>query len=109
MQNPSTPPGTRAPTRESLVANGRSWANRALEVTAKIQPPERTEECDIGCATATYNLGEFAEMMGDLGLAQRKFDEAKSLAGAVGFRQGVEVAEAALERLRTKTERQMPA
>jgi hypothetical protein len=43
-----------------------------LAVAAKIKPPERDDECDLGCAVATHNLGEFAEMDGDIAEARRK-------------------------------------
>jgi hypothetical protein len=44
-------------------------------VATEISPPDRTEECDIGCAVATHNLGEFAEMDGDIREARRRFEE----------------------------------
>jgi len=74
-----------------------------MAIAAKIQPPERNEECDVGCAVATHNLGEFAEMDGDLAEARRRYEEAKELAQAVGFPEGVANAAAALQRLGSKT------
>lgn len=82
-----------------MVNSAREWARKALEVAAKIQPPDRTEECDEGCAVATHNLGEFAEMDGDIAEARKKYEEAKSLAKVIRFSEGVKNAEAALKRL----------
>jgi hypothetical protein len=48
---------------------------------------------------ATHNLGEFLEMEGRLEEAQRKYDEAASLAKAVGFADGREHAREALRRI----------
>ena len=53
----------------------------------------------MGCAVATHNLGEFAEMDGDIAEARRKFEEAKSLSKAIGFQEGVINSEDALRRL----------
>ena len=71
-------------------------------MAAKVTPPERTEECDVGCAVATHNLGEFAEMDGDIREARRKFEEAKALAKAIGFQDGVVMSEKALKRVNGK-------
>ncbi|TVY83103.1 TPR repeat-containing protein P27G11.02 [Lachnellula suecica] len=86
-------------TRAQLVSNASLWAEKAIAVSTNIAPPERTEECDISCAVATHNLGEFAEMLGDVKGAMQKFNEAKSLARAVGFQEGVINSEKALKRL----------
>lgn len=85
-QQPSGP----AATRESMIQNGATWAHKALEVASTIQPPERDEECDMGCAVATHNLGEFAEMLGQKGEAAKRYREAISIARAIGFQEGVE-------------------
>jgi hypothetical protein len=99
QQDPPSTPGQAPVSRPALVANAREWAKKALAVAAKIQPPERTEECDVGCAVATHNLGEFAEMDGDIAEARRRYQEAKSLAQVVGFQEGVTNADTALNRL----------
>lgn len=80
-----------APTRESLVQNAQAWSQKALEIAAAIAPPERTEECDVGCAVATHNLGEFAEMTGLKDEARKRYGEAMGLARAIGFAEGVEM------------------
>lgn len=84
------------------MSNARAWSEKAIAVAATITPPERTEECDTSCAVATYNLGSFAEWSGDAALARKKFVEAKSLATAIGFVEGVAQAEEGLERLDRK-------
>ena len=100
QQNPPATPGQPAVSRPALVSNARAWAQKSLAVASKITPPERTEECDLGCAVATHNLGEFAEMDGDIEEARRRFEEAKGLAKAIGFQEGVINSEEALRRLR---------
>lgn len=85
--------------REALVANARVWANKAIAISSKLAPPERTEECDIGCAVATHNLGEFAEMIGDFKEARKRFEEARGLSKGLWFKEGIENAEAGLKRL----------
>ena len=48
---------------------------------------------------AIHNLGEFAEMDGDIAEARRRYEEAKGLSQAIGFRDGVERAEEGLGRV----------
>ena len=99
QQDPPPTPGQPPISRSALVGNAREWANKALEVAANIYPPERNEECDVGCAVATHNLGEFAEMDGNIAEARRKYLEARGLAQVIGFQEGVANADAALRRL----------
>ncbi|KAL3424272.1 TPR domain-containing protein [Phlyctema vagabunda] len=99
QQLPPSTPGQAPPSRSALVSNARAWAEKAIAVAAKITPPERTEECDVGCAVATHNLGEFAEMDGDIREARKRYQEARALAKSIGFEDGVENAKAALDRL----------
>ena len=54
----------------------------------------------MGCAVALHNLGEFAEMNGNMAEAGKKYREAVSLAKAVGFLEGVENSEARLSQLK---------
>ena len=93
--SPSTPP----PSRVALVDNARAWAQKALQVAAALKPPERTEECDVGCAVATHNLAEFAEMDGDLAEARKRYEEAKALSRAIGFDEGLTRADEGLRRI----------
>jgi hypothetical protein len=102
QQDPPRTAGQPAASRSALVGNARAWAGKAIEVATKIAPPERTEECDVACAVATHNLGEFAEMDGDIVAARLKYEEAKGLAKAIGFQEGISSAETALQRIAKK-------
>lgn len=87
-------------TRQQLISDSATkWAQKALKVSENIKPPDRTEECDTGCAVAMYNLAEFAEMLNDRGLAKQRFEEARSLAKGLGLEEGVTRAEEGLRRL----------
>jgi len=92
-------PSSSVAARETLIESAKVWAQKALEVAAAIKPPERNEECDIGCAVALHNLGEFAEMSKDFVEAKRKYKEAVSLAKAVGFAEGVQHSSERLRKL----------
>lgn len=83
-----------------MVDQAREWANKAIARAATITPPDRNEECDTGCAVATHNLGEFYEMEGRLKEARMKYDEAFSLAKAIGFAEGKTNAKAGLARIK---------
>lgn len=85
--------------REATLDAAQAWAEKAVKLASQIKPPERNEECDMGCAVATHNLGELAEMGGNYKDAKRRFEEAKSLAKAIGFEQGVKNAVEALKRI----------
>lgn len=95
------PPAANQPpqSRTALVSSARTWAQRSIALASSVTPPERTEECDVGCAVATHNLGEFAEMDGDVAEARRRFEEAKGLSKGIGFREGLMNAEKGLRRL----------
>ncbi|KAF2276763.1 uncharacterized protein EI97DRAFT_432999 [Westerdykella ornata] len=95
-------PTTKPPSRAELVDQARQWANKAIEHAATIAPPERTEECDVGCAVATHNLGEFFEMEGRWKEARLKYEEADSVAKVVGFEEGRERAKEGIRRLEGK-------
>lgn len=98
--SPSSFPNTPPPPRAALVEQARQWASKALAQAATITPPDRNEECDIGCAVATHNLGEFFEMEGIIKEARQKYEEAASLSKAVGFTEGQVNARAGLQRLK---------
>ncbi|KAB8737512.1 hypothetical protein FH972_026471 [Carpinus fangiana] len=99
QQAPPPEPGMAPPSPKQLRESGEAWAKRALEVASKMKPPERTGECDEGCAVATHNLGEFAEMAGNLREARERYEEAHSLAHAIGFGEGMAAAEEGLTRI----------
>ncbi|KAF2706120.1 hypothetical protein K504DRAFT_470976 [Pleomassaria siparia CBS 279.74] len=92
----NTPP----PSRATLVDNARQWASKALALASAIKPPERTEECDLGCATATHNLGEFFEMEGRVAEARQRYKEAEALSKTAGFTEGLLNARAGLTRVK---------
>lgn len=99
QQDPPSTLGQPPISRSGLVSNARAWAEKSIAVAAKIAPPDRTEECDVGCAVATHNLGEFAEMDGNIAEARKRYEEAKSIAKAIGFQEGVSKSEGGLRRL----------
>lgn len=86
---------------EQTIAAAKQWAQKAIDVAARIQPPVRDEDCDITCIAATYNLGELAELQGDNKGAAKLFQEAKSLATGLGFEEGVVMADSGLQRAKT--------
>lgn len=99
QQVPPTEPGLPPPSRAELRESGRTWATQALLLARNIKPPERTPECDQGCVAATHNLGEFAEMDGNIAEARARYEEAGSLAHAIGFEDGVRAADDGLRRV----------
>ncbi|KAG2164136.1 hypothetical protein VTO58DRAFT_107156 [Aureobasidium pullulans] len=98
QQNPPNSE-TKSPSQAVLLENAKQWAQKALDLAADIEPPTRDEECDVGCAVALHNLGEFAEMNKDIMEAKKRYKEAVSLARAIGFEDGLENSSAALRRL----------
>ncbi|KAI9712223.1 MAG: hypothetical protein M1812_006958 [Candelaria pacifica] len=99
QQNPPPSASTPPTSHSTQITSARAWATKALEISSAIKPPNRTEECDIGCAVATHNLGEFLEMDGDISAAKKKYHEARSLAKAIGFQEGVERAGEGIKRI----------
>lgn len=75
----------------------RQWADKALQRAASIT--DQDEECNVGCAVATHNLGEFYEMEGKIQDARRKYKDAEQLAKKIGFREGQANAKAGIARL----------
>ena len=99
QQVPPSEPGVPPPSPAQLRESGRAWAKQALTLAASIAPPERNAECDRGCVAATHNLGEFAEMDGNIAEARSRYEEAGSIAHAIGFEEGVTSANEGLRRL----------
>ncbi|CAA9956725.1 TPR 12 domain containing protein [Pyrenophora teres f. maculata] len=110
-----TPPSSSAPTLSSaptdfpvsnsaprtlLIDQARTWATRALAHAAQIKAPDRTDECDVGCAVATHNLGEFLEMQGKTDEARQKYEEAITLSKKIKFAEGVNNAKMGIKRLK---------
>lgn len=89
------------PSDEQLRESARKWLRQALALAETIEPPNRTSECDQGCAVAIHNLGEFAEMDGNIKEARERFEEAGSLAHAIDFKEGIRESDAGLKRLET--------
>lgn len=95
------PPG--APiTREQLINDSATkWAQKALKVSENIDLSDRTEECDIGCVVAMYNLAEFAKALDNKELARKRYEEARGLAKKLGLNEGIQKAEEGLRKLGT--------
>lgn len=87
--HPTTPYDPSPSDPHTFISAARTWSEKAIETAAKIAPPERTRECDEGCAVATHNLGEIAEWVGDLAEARRRYEEARSLCLGIGFEEGL--------------------
>lgn len=102
QQLPPPTKGQPPTSRSAFVSNARQWANKAIEVASKIEDENRTEECDIGCAVATHNLGEFAEMDENIAEARQRYEEANKLSKKLGFAEGVSNSEEALRRIKAK-------
>jgi len=101
VQLPASPRAQKqAVSREQTVEAARQWAQKSLEVAARIQPPVRDEECDVTCVAATYNLGELAELQNKPDQAKKRYAEARSLADGLGYEDGVAMADAALKRFK---------
>ncbi|KAF2844764.1 hypothetical protein T440DRAFT_473136 [Plenodomus tracheiphilus IPT5] len=96
--SPSDFPVTSPAPRTMLIDQARRWAQKALAHAETIQPPDRNEECDVGCAVATHNLGEFLEMEGKISEARSLYEEARRLSKKVGFKEGEGNAKAGLKR-----------
>ena len=86
--------------RDQTINAAKQWAEKAIDVAARIQPPVRDEDCDLSCVAATYNLGELAELQNKREEAIKRYREAKSLATGLGFEDGVAMADSALKRLK---------
>ncbi|KAL8756667.1 MAG: hypothetical protein Q9199_002788 [Rusavskia elegans] len=86
----------------ALLANARQWAQKALETADAIPLPDKSRECDEGCAVAMYNLGEFANLEGDVREARRWFEKGRERAKGGGFGEGVRRCEEGLRGLKSE-------
>lgn len=90
LQNPPPTAGIPSPSGASQINDAKTWARKALAVDRALTKADtRTEECDQGCAVTMINLGEFAEMEGNLAEARRWWGEGVELSRRVGFQEGV--------------------
>ncbi|KAK6355728.1 hypothetical protein TWF718_000120 [Orbilia javanica] len=88
--------------RETQLESAKKWMEKALDIGNSIKAPTRTEECDQGCVVALHNIGEVEEQLGRMDEAMLKFQEAQSLAFAVGFTEAYQNAGVAQERIKAK-------
>ncbi|CBX94046.1 hypothetical protein IAQ61_003920 [Plenodomus lingam] len=96
--SPSSFPVTTPAPRPLLIDQARQWAQKAIAHAETIQPPHRDPECDVACAVATHNLGEFLEMEGKISQARTLYEEAGRLSRKIGFKEGQGNAKAGLQR-----------
>lgn len=96
--SPTNFPVTAPASRSQVIDQARQWAQKAIAHAETIPAPERNEECDVGCAVATHNLGELLEMEGKIPEARSLFEEAGRLSKKVGFKEGQGNAKAGLKR-----------
>ncbi|KAL8733913.1 MAG: hypothetical protein Q9181_003405 [Wetmoreana brouardii] len=101
QRTPSTPYDPPADPA-ALISSARTWAEKALDVAKTIQPPERNGECDEGCAVAMHNLGEIAEMQGNVQEARKWYEQAREGSKRTGFGEGMQRAVERLELLEGK-------
>lgn len=99
LQNPPPTDSLPQTSPSALLEDAKLWAQKAIDVAAKIKPPGRTPECDEACAVAMYNLGEFARWSGDKSVARKWLEEAHTLSKRVGFEEGIKSAEDGLKRI----------
>lgn len=97
VQNPPATAGSTPSSQTDQISAAREWATKAVRLAQQIKPPERTTECDQGCAVATMNLADFAMMDGRRAEAEHLWREGRSLCQSVGLEQGVRRADQALK------------
>ena len=95
---PSAFPATPV-TRAQLVAQGRVWAQRAVELADSMPAAERTSECIAGGLMALINLGQLYAMEGNEAEARKRFHDAEKRCKDVNLDEGVAKAKACLELL----------
>ena len=100
LQNPPPTAGIPSPSSASQIDAAKTWAKKALAVDRALQgKQERTAECDEACAVTMVNLGDFAEMEGDLQEARRWYGEGMELSKRVGLKEGVKRGREGLRKL----------
>ncbi|KAL8830929.1 MAG: hypothetical protein Q9191_001164 [Dirinaria sp. TL-2023a] len=100
LQNPPPVGGIPSPSSVSQISSARTWAQKALAVHESLQnAPTKTEECDQACAVTRINLGEFAEMEGNIEEARKIYEQGVEFSRKIGFQEGVVRGREALRRL----------
>ena len=100
LQNSPPTAGIPSPSSASQIDAAKTWARKALAVDRALQgKQERTGECDEACAVTMVNMGDFAEMEGDLQEARRWYGEGMELSKRVGFKEGVKRGKEGLQSL----------
>lgn len=100
LQNPPPVGGIPSPSSTSQISSARTWAQKALAVHELLErSPTKTEECDQACAATRINLGEFAEMEGNIEEARRTYEQGVEFSQKVGFEEGIVRGREALRRL----------
>ena len=96
---PSSQTQSPANTRKAYLESAQRWAANAKFHATDTQGEQRTQECDEACAVSLCNLGNIAALSGDVGQAQKKFEQCIVMSKKMGFPQGVTQAEAGLKSL----------
>jgi len=100
LQNPPPTGGMPSPSSTAQIDSARTWAKKALDIDQSLQKsPTRTEECDTACAVTQINLGEFAEMEGDISTARKTYEKGVEFSRKIGFQEGVMKGREAIIRL----------
>ncbi|KAL4915222.1 hypothetical protein BDW62DRAFT_188902 [Aspergillus aurantiobrunneus] len=62
--------------RQETVNNARQWAMKSLEMNKSIPDDEKDGGCFVSCVQVKYSLGEFAELQGNLKVAEKWYRQA---------------------------------
>ncbi|PKY07451.1 hypothetical protein P168DRAFT_287931 [Aspergillus campestris IBT 28561] len=84
--------------RRALLARGIQFLHTARDVSQRVRPPLRDEECDLSCLFATLNLGELAGVQGRREEAFALFRETGEMAKKLGYPDVEKIAEEGMER-----------
>lgn len=84
--------------RRELLARAVQFLHSARDLSQRIQPPLRDDECDLSCLFASLNLGELAGIQGQREEAIALFREAGEKAKEMGYPDVEKLAESGLEK-----------
>ncbi|PLB40082.1 TPR domain protein [Aspergillus candidus] len=84
--------------RRAFLARGIKFLRSARDLSQRVQPPLRDEECDLSCLFATLNLGELAGVQGQREEALALFRETVEMAKKMGYPDVEKIAEEGMER-----------